>query len=153
MDADEGRVADFYWDSAQATKIFPKCIDVRVAETSPTSTEANYNFEVDVDLPLLGKQVFRETVSMKSDRLSVKGTGEKISFEKIGNATYMETFKGTFTVVPHEDKLLVAYEVTAEFKGIAGQLVTNDAIRNIVYGTLWNLIKIVRPPETATASK
>ncbi|MCX6958394.1 MAG: hypothetical protein NT164_07650 [Verrucomicrobiae bacterium] len=153
LEADERGAAALYWDPSQATKILPRCADVQVTKMLSPHTTANYIFQVDADVPLLGRQVFQEAVSMKSERLSVEGDGEKISFEKTGDATYVETFKGAFTVVPHEDKLLAAYEVTAEFKGIAGKLITNNAIRNIVYGTLWNIIQLVRTPETSTASE
>ncbi|MBM3856672.1 MAG: hypothetical protein FJ390_01755 [Verrucomicrobia bacterium] len=144
LDADERSVADLYWDPSEATAIFPNCVHVSRMKNTSASAFVNYTFQVEANVPFIGRQVFQETVSMKNDRFVVEGQEEKISFENTNEGTYLKTFKGSFSIVPHQDKLLAAYEVTTEFKGVAGQLITNDAIRNIVYTVLLNLINRAR---------
>ena len=81
---------------------------------------------------------------MKSEWSAIEGNGEKISFETMPPSAYVKTFKGSFTVVPHEGRLLAAYEVTAEFNGLAGKFINSDAMKNIVYGILLNIINVAR---------
>ncbi|MEI6416543.1 MAG: hypothetical protein WCO92_02350 [Verrucomicrobiota bacterium] len=68
--ADERKAADFYWDPARATKIFPKCTEVQVTKSLPRSTAANYIFQVDANIPvILGRWYdYLDVLRNKKDR-------------------------------------------------------------------------------------